>query len=96
MSVFIKSDWTDFYGPIKEPIPPNVPEPCGKEVELQMFVDSNHAGDKLTRRSRMGFIIYMNMAPIQWFSKKQPMIKTSVFGAEFVVLKNGMEALRGL
>ena len=96
MSVFIQSDWTDFYGPVKEPIPPNAPEPRGKEVELRMFVDSDHAGDKLTRRSRTGFIIYMNMAPIQWFSKKQPTIETSVFGAEFVALKNGMEALRGL
>ena len=36
------------------------------------------------------------MAPIVWFSKKQSTIETSVFGAEFVAMKQGMETLRGL
>jgi len=48
------------------------------------------------RRSRTGFLIYLNMAPIVWHSKKQATIETSVFGAEFVAMKQGMEALRGL
>ena len=38
----------------------------------------------------------MNMALIQWLSKKQPTIETSVLGAEFVAIKHGMETLRGL
>jgi hypothetical protein len=33
------------------------------------------------------------MAPIVWHSKKQATIKTSVFGTEFVAMKQGMEAL---
>lgn len=36
------------------------------------------------------------MALIDWFSKRQPTIETSVFGAEFVALKNVVEKLRGL
>ena len=36
------------------------------------------------------------MAPINWLSKKQGTIETSVFGAEFVAMKVGMEAMRGL
>jgi hypothetical protein len=36
------------------------------------------------------------MAPIMWLSKKQSTIETSVFGAEFVAMKIGVEALRGL
>ena len=36
------------------------------------------------------------MTLVNWVSKKQPTIETSVFGAEFVALKNGMEALTGL
>ena len=95
-SVFIKCDWKNFYGEVKEAIPPNAPEPRGKEIELRMFVDSDHAGDKLKRRSRSGFFIFINMAPIVWYSKKQPTIETSVFGAEFVAMKNGIETLRGL
>ena len=96
MSCFKECDWHHFYGDVKEAIPPNAPLPRGKEVDLRMFVDSDHAGDKLTRRSRTGFIIYLNMAPIAWFSKKQSTVETSVFGAEFVAMKQGMEALRGL
>ena len=61
-----------------------------------MMVDSDHAGDKRIRRSRTGFLIFCNMALIDWISKKQPTIETSVFGAEFVAMKHGIEKLRGL
>ena len=43
-------NWTNFYGDVQEPIPPNAPEPAGKEVDIQLFVDSDHAGDKKTRQ----------------------------------------------
>jgi hypothetical protein len=72
------------------------PEPRGKPIMLRVFVDSDHAGDKVTRRSRTGYIIYMNGAPIDWFSKKQNTIESSSFGSEFVALKTVMEKLRGL
>ena len=61
-----------------------------------MFVDSDHAGDKLTRRSRTGFMIFMNMALINFVSKKQSTVETAVFGAEFVAMKHGVETLRGI
>jgi hypothetical protein len=61
-----------------------------------LFVDSDHAGEQFTRRSRTGFVIYFNMAPIVWFSKHQPTVESSVFGAEFVAMKNGIETCRGL
>jgi hypothetical protein len=61
-----------------------------------MFCDSDHAGEKRTRRSRTGFLIFCNMALIDWISKKQATIETSVFGAEFVATKHGIEKLRGL
>ena len=39
---------------------------------------------------------YVNIALVQWFSKKQSTVETSVFGAEFVAVKQGIDALRGL
>jgi hypothetical protein len=63
---------------------------------LRLFVDSDHAGEKFTRRSRTGFVIYLNMAPIVWLSNSQPTVESSVFGAEFVTMKNGIETCRGL
>jgi hypothetical protein len=63
---------------------------------MRFFVDSSHADDKLTRRSRTGYFIFLNMAPITWLSKKQATIETSIFGAEFVAMKVGVEHVRSL
>ena len=41
-----------------------MPEPLGKEVVICCFVYADHAGEKLTRFSRSGFIIFLQMAPI--------------------------------
>jgi hypothetical protein len=90
------ADWKNFYGDVKEPLPPNMPKPRGKGVVLRLFVDSDHAADKLHRRSRTGFIVYLNCAPIIWYSKQQGTIETSVFGAEFVAMRTGFEATRAL
>jgi hypothetical protein len=70
MCAFIKTDWKPMYGDAKEAIPPNSPVARGKAIELCLFVDSYHAGEHFTRRSRTGFVIYLNMAPIVWFSKR--------------------------
>ncbi len=96
MSAFKECDWREFYGDVHEPMPPNMPSPRGKEVEIRLYVDSDHAGDQLVRRSRTGYFIFLNSAPLMWFSKRQPTVETSVFGAEFVAMKNGMETVRGL
>jgi len=85
-----------FYGNVEESIPSNAPEPRGKDINLQLYVNSNHAMEKRTHRSRKGFFIFMNTALMQWFSKQQATIETSVFGAEFVAMKIGVESLRGL
>jgi hypothetical protein len=85
-----------FYGDVKESIPPNMPTPRGKAVVIRHFVDSDLAADKLKRRSRTGFIFYLNCAPIVWCSKKQGTIETSVFGAEFGAMRTGLEAVRGI
>jgi hypothetical protein len=96
MGTFIKTDWKSMYGDVKEMIPSDTPVPRGKEVDFRLFVDSDHAGEHFTRRSRTGFVIYLNMAPIVWFSKRQPTVESSVFGAEFVIMNNGIETYRGL
>ena len=61
-----------------------------------MFVDSDYAEDKVFCRSISGFLIYVNTALVQWFSKKQSTIETSVFGTDFLAMKHGIDALKGL
>ena len=54
----------------------NALEPQGKELDISMFVDSDHAGDKVPCRSRSGFLIYVNTALVQCLSKKQSTVDT--------------------
>ena len=93
--IFKKHKWVDLYGNIKEEIPKNMPDPRVKDVYLRMYVDIYHDVDNSTRRSSTGLFIYINMALIHCLSNKQPIIKTSVFGVEFVVMKHGTETLQG-
>ncbi len=70
--------------------------PLAKDVDLCMMVDSDHGGEKRTRHSRTGFIIFCNLTPIIWLSKQQGTIEISAFGAKFVAMKHWIEMLRGL
>ena len=79
-----------------EETPPNAPEPRGKPVQINCFVDSDHAGDLVTRRSHTGLLIYLNKAPIIWYSKKQSTIESSTFGSEFVALRIATEQIISL
>jgi hypothetical protein len=45
MNVFKPNDWKSFYGNVEESIPNNAPEPRGKDVDLRLYVDSDHAGE---------------------------------------------------
>ena len=54
-----KQDWENTVyanerGELKEDVPTNIPTPLGKGFKTQVFVDSDHAGDQVTRRSRTG------------------------------------------
>ena len=84
------------YGNCREEIPPDIPTPRGLGFTMRAFVDSDHAGEVTTRRSRTGVIIFLNSAPIFWFSKRQGSVETSSFGSEFVALKTCCEYIRGL
>ena len=56
----------------------------------------DHAEDEVSCTSRSDFLIHVNTALMQWFSKKQSTVQTLVFGAEFVAMKHDVDALIGL
>jgi hypothetical protein len=93
---FPRKDWTSAYGELTEEIPDNAPESRGDGFIMTAYVDADHAGDKLTRRSRTGYLIFLNMSPIYWHSKKQTSVETSSFGSELVAMKQCTEYIRGL
>ncbi len=99
MTLFERQEWSfSVYGheELKEELPNNMPSLFGPSMTMRIFVDSNHAGDLVTRWSWTGFVVFLNCAPIYWSSKKQTSCKTSTFGSEFIAMKQATEYARGL
>jgi hypothetical protein len=65
-------------------------------VQINVFVDADHAGNCITRRSHTVILIYLNSAPIIWYSKAQSTVETSTFGSEFVAMKTAVEMIDAL
>jgi hypothetical protein len=78
-SSFKICDWSEFYPNAEEAIPQDCPMERGNGAVSSCFVDADHAGCKATRRSHTGVILYVNKAPILWYSKRQNTIETSTF-----------------
>ena len=51
------------------------------------FVDSSFAANKVNRRSHCGHILFVNRAPVKWYSKRQQTVETSAFLAEYLAMK---------
>ena len=81
-TLFPKKDWgysiyAQAESDLQEEPPPNMPKPRGRGMDMRVYVDSDHAGDTVTRRSRTGVVIFPNGAPIYWIPKKQTSCETS-------------------
>lgn len=86
----------ELYPDAVEELPRNAPKPLGRHVEISVFVDADHAGDKITRRSRTGVLLYLNRTPILWYSKRQNTVETSTFGSEFVAMRLSCEMIKSM
>ena len=84
------------YRDAEEQIPGDMPKPRGNPVTITAYVDASHASNKKTRRSHTGFLIFINRAPIHWYSKRQQTVETSAFSSEFIAMKVCVETIRGL
>ena len=72
------------------------PEPLFDEIKITAFVDSDHAHDKLTRRSITGLIIFVGRTPVFYMAKRQGSIETSTYGAEFMAMKTAVEEVSAI
>ena len=100
MKSFQRQDWSySFYSSpseeLKEALPTNMTKPLGHGFKICCFVDANHAGESLTRRSRTRFIVMLNSSPIYWHSKKQTSVETITFGSEMMAVKQAADYIRG-
>ena len=95
-TMFKECDWKEYYPGATEAIPDNMPEPRGKPVSTTSFVDADHAGCRLTRRSHSGVLIFVNRAPIIWFSKRQATVESSTFGSESIAMRQAIDLIEAL
>ena len=61
----------EIYPDAVEDLPPNSTLLRGNPAEVNYFIDSDHAGDKITRRSQTGILLYLNSVSNIWYSKRQ-------------------------
>ena len=86
-----EEDFKELYRDAEEELPTNMPTPLGKTVTITAFVDASHAANKVTRRSHTGFILFVQRAPVMWYSKRQSTVESSTFSRKFIAMKVCME-----
>ena len=91
-----REQFLDHYRGAEEEIPTRMPKPRGRSVQITAFVDASHAPNKKDRRSYTGYVIFINRAPIMWYSKKQNTVESSAFSSEFIAMKTCVESIIGL
>ena len=89
--VKLKEDFGGQYRYFHEDLDPKFPAPLVPEMAVNIFVDANHAHDKVTGRSVTGLLCFVGCTPVLWKSKRQASVQTSTFGAEFTALKKAVE-----
>jgi hypothetical protein len=85
--------WSEFYPDASEEMPPDMPDAVGNEVMITVYVDADHARDKVNRRSVTGIILLINNTPLVWISKRQKTVETSTYGSELVAARIATELI---
>ena len=88
---FLAPDFLLDYPDAKEETADHFPQAFGPVLETTIFVDSDHAHDKKTRRSLTGLLAYVGSTPVLWMSKRQGAIASSTYAAEFSALRTATE-----
>ena len=81
------STWRDLYPEAEEEIPYDCPKPKGTPVRITIFVDADHARDKVTCRSITGILVMINNCVVKSYSKKQSTVESSTYGSELVAAR---------
>nr|GEW33647.1 hypothetical protein [Tanacetum cinerariifolium] len=65
--------------------------PKGSDIETIVYVDSDHAGDYIDRKSTSGVSTFMGYCLTSWFSKKQTALAISTTEAKYVSAKKACQ-----
>ena len=76
-------EWKYFYPNVQGMMPRHMSEALRKYAVIKAHMNDNHAGNMANRRSYCGIIIYVNNAPIIWYSKRHNIVEASSFRSHF-------------
>ena len=87
-------DWTySVYGIVHEMLPDDMSDPLGKAATTTTTMDANLNHCLATGKSLTGCLHFVNMTPVDWYSKKQATVQTATYGSEFVAAKTATEQI---
>ena len=81
------STWRDLYPDAQEELPKDAPEPKGSCMRITIWVDADHARDKVTCRSVTGVVVMLNNVIVKTFSKRQTTVESSTYGSEMIAAR---------
>ena len=73
------NNWHNFYPDAHYALPPK-----GKPVRVTIWVDADHARDKVTCRSVSDIIMMVNSTVVRTFSKRHSTVESFTYGSELV------------
>lgn len=68
-------------------------KPSKPELNVDGYADADFATDYITRRSRSGYLIFVNQCAIIWSSKRQRSVSTSTVEAEYMAASDAAQDL---
>ena len=77
----------------QELVPDDAPRPLGKPVLTTTLVDANLCHDMAMGRAVTGIVHFINQTVIDFYSKKQSLVKTATYGSEFMAARTGTEQI---
>ena len=91
----VDCDWSNYpYAGTREYLPPNLPTPRGKSVNMYTYADANLYHDMLNGKDVTIILHFPNKTPFDWFSKKQQTAETTTFGTESSAVRTAIEQMR--
>ena len=78
------NNWHDLYPDAHFEVPEDALPPKGQPVRVTIWVDADHARDKVTCRSVSGIVMMVNSTVVRTFSKRQTTVESSTYGSELV------------
>jgi hypothetical protein len=74
-----KEDFSEIYQDAEELLPHWMPVLQGQSIIMTVCVDASRPANTKTRKLHSGYVVFLNRAPVVWYSKRQNTVETSTF-----------------